>query len=59
MLKSLFEQWFLGLYLGSNCWQAVLLQHTLGRVRWRGCWQHAIAEAEPPAVCLQAFVQSI
>ena len=59
MLKSLLEQWFLGLYLGSNCRQAVLLQRSLGQVRWRGCWQQEITGSEPQAAGLEAFVLSI
>lgn len=59
MLKSLFEQWFLGLYLGTHCRQAVLLQRCLGQVRWRGCWQQEIAGSEPQTAGLEAFVLSI
>ena len=59
MLNTLFEQWSLGLYLGSHCLQSVLLRRSLGRVSVQGFWSQKPAKGATQAKQLEAFLQPI
>ena len=59
MLHMPFDKWSLGLYLGSNCLQGVLLQRSLGRINMQGFWYREMLAGETVLGAVESFLEPI